>query len=96
MTETVHCKLVAVRNGIYTVYVFEKDNKEFIMCTKLPNWGVYNIKTGDTGFLTYEEVLAGNSYFDRDTGETKTYQFDNVYFKDFVKDNEIIKDEIIL
>jgi hypothetical protein len=95
MIETTHAKLVAVKTGIYTIYVFQKDNLEYVMCTKLPNWGVYDIKIGDSGFLTYEFANAGEEYFDRDTNERHIYKFTNVYFKDFIKDNEN-RDEIIL
>lgn len=94
MTETIHGKLIAKRNGIYTVYVFEKDNQEYIMCTKLPNWGDYNILIGDSGFLTIEYVIAGDKYFDRETESERIYKYSNVYFKDFIKDME--KEDIIL
>lgn len=94
METTAHGKLVAKRDGIYTVYVFETKPKEYVMCTKLPNWGVYNINIGDTGFITYQPAESGESYVDRETGETRTYKFSNIYFKDFVKDIE--KNEVIL
>ncbi len=92
---TIHCKLLAKKEGIYTIYVFQQDDNSYIMCTQLPHWGIYNINIGDSGFLTYEEVQAGESYFDRDTQTQKVYQFSNTYFKDFIKDQEKTK-EIIL
>ena len=92
--ETIHCKLVAKRDGMYTVFVFEISYDKYIMCTKLPNWGPINIKIGDSRFLTYQAVESGDSYYDRDTGEQKTFKFSNIYFKDFVKDIET--DKIIL
>jgi len=95
MINTTHAKLVAIKTGIYTIYVFQQDNSEYIMCTKLPNWGVYSINIGDSGFLTYEYANAGDEYTDRDSGEKRIYKFTNIYFKDFIKDNENT-DKIIL
>lgn len=93
-TKTVHGKLVAKKDGLYTVYVFQLDNNEYIMCTKLPNWGSFQIQLDDTGFVTVEEAYQGEEYIDRITQEKKNYSFNNIYFKDFVKDNNI--KEIIL
>ena len=95
MINTTHATLVAKKSGIYEIYVFQQDNQEFIMCTKLPNWGVYNINIGDSGFLTYEYANAGEEYFDRDTNEKRIYRFTNIYFKDFIKDIKN-KEKIIL
>lgn len=93
-TKTLHGKLVAKKDGLYTVYVFQLDNKEYIMCTKLPNWGGFQIQLDDTGFVTVEEAYQGEEYIDRITQEKRNYSFSNIYFKDFVKDNNI--KEIIL
>jgi hypothetical protein len=93
-TKTIHGKLVAKKDGLYTVYVFQLDNNEYIMCTKLPNWGSFQIQLDDTGFVTVEEAYQGEEYIDRITQEKKNYSFSNIYFKDFVKDNNI--KEIIL
>ena len=95
MINTTHATLVAKKSGIYEIYVFQQDNQEFIMCTKLPNWGVYNINIGDSGFLTYEYANAGEEYFDRDTNEKRIYRLTNIYFKDFIKDIKS-KEKIIL
>ena len=86
MTTTIHCKLVGQKFGIYTVFVFQDDNGNYHMCTKLPNWGSYSININDTGFLTYETAIAGDKYFDRQTGTYKVYQYTNNYFQDFILD----------
>ena len=86
MEETIHCKLVGKREGLYTVYVFKKDTGQLIMCTKLPNWGPMNINLEDTGFLTYQFAKAGETYIERKSNTQKTYQYTNFYFKDFVSD----------
>lgn len=94
--EIVHGKLVAKRDGTYTVYVFQIDDGSYRMCTKLPNWGPYNIQIGDEGFLTIEEAVAGETYYDRNTDTNQIYKFTNVYFKEFIKDNKQITTKILL
>lgn len=91
-------QLLAVREGSYSVYVFQNvDSKEYIMCTRLPNWQTPNISIGDKGFLEYECVRAGESYFDVKTGQTTHYQYSNVYFINFVQNTNISQNnEIIL
>lgn len=84
--ETFHGKLVAKRTGRYTVYVFQTDDKQYKMCTKLPNWGIYNINIDDTGFVTTQDFVAGEQYFNRNTNTTETARFTNVYFKEFIPD----------
>jgi len=93
--ETLHVTLIQKQEGIYTIYVFKKDSGEYIMCTKLPNWGVYNINPGDSGFLTVTYAIAGQEYYERSTNQKKTYRFDQIYFKEFVKDLDNIKDIIL-
>lgn len=94
ITKTVHGKLVAKKEGLYTIYVFQIDNNEYIMCTKLPNWSISNLHLNDTGFITIEEVQQGEEYIDRITQSKKVYNFSNIYFKEFVKDNKT--EDIIL
>ena len=65
------------------------------MATVLPNWGAeYNLSIGDSGFITLEEVHAGENFYNRATGQTDTYQFTNVYLKEFIKDQKV--DKLIL
>lgn len=97
MTEkTIHGKVVAQKTGIYTVYVFQDDEGNYHMCTKLPNWGSeYNLKIGDSGFVTMQEFIGGEQYYDRGTESYQTIRFTNVYFKDFIKDAKE-NDKIVL
>lgn len=94
---TVRVKLKALRKGDYTVYVFHNlDQDSYIMITKLPNWGEYHLKIGDEGFLTYKEVIAGEtSWFDhRNTRQQILYRYTGNYFVDFVSlENEISYDK---
>jgi len=93
---TVHAKLIAKKDGIYTVYVFQENNEKLHMCTKLPNWGLeYNLRLGDEGFVTMQYVTAGEQFYNRLTNETSTIKFTNNYFKEFIKDNPQF-DKIIL
>jgi len=91
-------KLLAIREGVYTCYVFQILNKdEYIMCTKLPNWQVPTINIGDIGYLDYQIVKAGDEYFDPKTEKHMTYLYSNIYFINFIHKNEILNNnEIIL
>ena len=91
-------KLLAVREGTYTVYVFQNlENREYIMCTRLPNWQVPEISIGDSGFLEYQIVTAGESYFSVAEEKMIQYFYSNVYFINFILKTDILKnDEIIL
>ncbi|MGV8961907.1 MAG: hypothetical protein ACOH2V_00820 [Candidatus Saccharimonadaceae bacterium] len=91
-------KLLAVRGGSYTVYVFQNLKTDgYIMCTKLPNWQVPEITLGDTGFLEYQIVKAGESYYNLALEVSEIYKYSNVYFINFILRNEVLhNNEIIL
>ncbi len=90
-------ELLAVREGLYTNYVFQTiDTKEYIMCTKLPNWKVPEISIGDNGFLQYQIVQAGEEYFNVGTQSMVKYNYSNIYFNNFIlKTENINKNNII-
>ena len=93
--KTYHGVLVGKKKSKYTVYVFQLDDGSYSMCTLLPNWGLeYDINNGDSGFVTEITVKAGESYYDRTTGEQKIYQYDKTYLQEFIKDK--LQTEIIL
>ena len=61
--QTLRAKLVGLDESTYTTYVFENlDSKSwedrYFMCTRFPNWEHFNLKIGDEGFVTYDEVIA--------------------------------------
>jgi hypothetical protein len=90
-------KLLAVRDGLYTVYVFQTlDTKEYIMCTKLPNWKVPEISIGDEGFLQYQIVQAGEEYFNVETQNMVKYNYSNIYFNNFILRTENINNDKII
>lgn len=91
----IEAKLVAIRNGYFTLYVFEKlGTKEYIMCTRLPNWQTPDINIGDIGFLQYKEVLAGEKYYNPETQIEEIYKYSNVYFFNFVLKSDFNKNII--
>lgn len=91
-------KLMACREGSYTVYVFQViGSRECIMCTRLPNWKIPSINIGDEGYLEYQKVRAGESYFNVEQQQEVVYQYSNIYFINFIQKTEILKNnEIIL
>lgn len=90
-------ELITVRDGNYTLYVFQcLKTLEYIMCTRLPNWQVPDINIGDKGFLQYQIVKAGEHYITPD-GENVLYKYSNIYFINFVKKTDAVRNkEIIL
>ena len=87
--------LVAKKLGLYTVYVFKNlDTSEYVMCTKLPNWDFNDIAIGTSGFLTYENAIAGEKYFNPRTQTYGIYNYTKMYFKNFIEDIPINKEEI--
>ncbi len=90
-------KLLAIRDGAYTMYVFQIiSSGEFIMCTKPPNWDTPNIAIGEIGFLKYESVKAGETYYNPTTETDVKYKYTNMYFTNFVKKSEITKENNII
>ena len=88
-------KLIAVRDGNYTVYVFQDvETFEYIMCTRLPNWKIPDIELGVEGFLQYQIVNAGDEYI-TPLGEKIYYKYSNSYFINFVNNLNVIKNNEI-
>lgn len=93
----VSAKLLAVKEGSYTVYVFKNlDTNAYIMCTRLPNWQTSNLEIGNEGFLKYAEVVAGEKYFNPATNTEHVYNYSNVYFENFIQKSDIVNSNIIL
>lgn len=93
--ETFHGKLVKKREGMYTLYVFQKDNGEYIMCTRLPNWDAPILQTNDTGYCKVRTILEGESYYFWKEDIQKKYKYSNIYFMEFIKDKKEQQDVII-
>ena len=102
---TVKCQLVASENDFagYCTLVFKvlENNCPFghsyVMVTRLPNWDHRPIELNEKGYLTYNEVEAGkDSWYCSETGQFIPYNYTNLYFIKFVKEQDnSIKDIII-
>ena len=103
-TYTVKCQLVAKEDDIldYHTLVFKilENNipfgHSFCMVTVFPNWQATLPAIGETGFLMYDEVIAGDSYYDRNTDSIVKYNFTNLVFSKFVKEVDNSKKDIII
>lgn len=97
MTSIEEVELLAIRQDVYTMYVFKILNTgKYIMCTRLPNWNTPEINVGDIGFLEFEIVKAGDKYIDSSTLEEKTYSYSNVYFINFVSKSEVVSKNYVI
>lgn len=95
---TIQAKLITIKEGYYTQYVFKNiDTNEYVLCTRVPNWQVPEVYLGNTGFLEYHEVKAGEEYFDPAQQKMLHYNYSNIYFINFILKSDIIQEnEIIL
>lgn len=99
---TIHCKLVAKEHdfGGYTTYVFQNlENKniydKYLMCTRWPNWEHRNLDLGETGYLTYKEVVAGvDTWYDGTS--FIPYNYTNIIFIKFVKEADNYDQDIYI
>lgn len=97
MEQISFCELIAIKESYYTLLVFlDKDTGKYIMCTKLPNWQTSEVSIGDTGFLKYQIVSAGEEFFDPASQTFKKYNYSNSYFLNFIKKIDIKNTNIIL
>jgi len=93
ITRTVKALLLAERTDSqgYTTYVFELlDSDEinsfgfkYIMCTRWPNWDHRSLRIGETGFLCYTEIIAGQDFW-LDSSGMVPYKFSTVQFNKFI------------
>ena len=101
---TIKAKLLAKEHdlGGYTIYVFENLDSDppfghkYVMVTRLPNWNHKNINLGDVGYLLYESVKAGDSWYCQETKEMIPYKYTNIYFIKFVLENKDNYKDIIV
>lgn len=90
-------ELIACREGTYTTYVFQNtETRQYIMCTRLPNWNAPDIMLGDTGYLSYNIVEAGEEYYDPDQDRVIKYHYTNIYFVSFIKESKTVNNSIII
>jgi len=103
-TLTIHCKLLAKEADLmnYQTLVFKNlDNapfgNQYCMVTVWPNWESYIPEIGDIGYLTYNSVTGGvDTYYDRTLDTIVKYNFTNLVFNKFVKEQDNSKKDIII
>lgn len=104
MKKVLRAKLITLQNEIdgYITYVFQNLEanttlEKYVMCTRFPNWKTEELKIGDTGFLEYNDVIAGDDrWYDYYNDIYVPYKYTNNHFVNFIRDKEQIKSEIIL
>ena len=101
---TIRCKVLTKEKDIcgYSTIVFKNLDEapfghKYIMTVVFPNWQSYIPEIGESGFLTYNEVIAGkNTWFDRETGMQVPYNYTNIIFIKFVKEVDSSTKEVML
>ena len=104
ITMTIHCTLLAKEEDImnYQTLVFKNLDtapfgNQYCMVTVWPNWESYIPNIGDIGYLTYDSVIAGvDTYYDRNTDSIVKYNFTNLIFNKFVREQDNSKKDILL
>ena len=104
-TLTIKCQVVAKEHDLldYHVLVFKTleincpFGHNYTMVTVFPNWESRIPDIGEIGFLTYDEVEGGiDTYYNRSTESIMKYNFSNLIFKKFVKEQDNSNKDIIL
>lgn len=98
MELTKFVKLIALRQGEYTNYVFKDlESDEYFFCSRMPNWQVPEVQINEKGFVQIKDVKAGEEYVMPD-GSKHNYKYNCRYFINFVlhTDKPITKEKIIL
>ena len=68
----------------------------FCMLTVFPNWEARVPDIGEVGYVNYQEIHAGDTYYDRTNDSIMRYNFDNLVFYKFVKEVDSSKKDIII
>ena len=103
-TSTIKCKILAVENdtlGYQTIVCKNLDPAPFghnyVMITRLPNWQSREVDIDEVGYITYNEVKAGeDKWFCPETGQYIPYNYTNIYFIKFVKEQDNSKKDIYI
>ena len=104
-THIVKCQLIAKEHDIldYHILVFKilESNCPFghsyCMITVFPNWEARIPNMKEIGYLEYDEVEGGiDTYYNRSTDAIVKYNFSNLIFKKFVKEQDNSNKDIII
>lgn len=105
ITYNIKCKLIARENDVfdYSTLVFKvlENNCPFghsyCMVTVFPNWQSRIPDINEIGYLEYDEVIGGvDTYYDRCTDAIVKYNFSNLIFKRFIKEQDNSNENIII
>lgn len=104
MVSTIKCTILAKESdigGYQTIVVKDLDNSRFgelyRMLVVFPNWESRVPEIGEIGFLNYDFVEAGkDKYYDRVDSTFKVYNFTNLIFLKFVKEQDNYSKDIII
>lgn len=103
MQRTSYCTLIEAECDVsnYITYVFKVNDDEevkfldskYIMCVRYPNWDHRMIDKGESGYLTYNIVIAG-----KDTWgvECTPYKYSAVQFIKFVDEKKKENEKFII
>ena len=103
-TMTIHCQLLAKEEDLmnYQTLVFKNLDEapfgcNYCMVTVWPNWESYIPVVGEIGYLTYNSVTAGvDTYYDRELDSIVKYNFTNLVFDKFVREQDNSKKDTII
>lgn len=97
---TIRCRILAINKGQYTELIVENLNRDlsdwyrYISIVYLPNWQTSLPKLGDIGYLTYQSVTAGSSYwFNTVTNTKELYKESENYFINFIQEQDLCKQD---
>ena len=105
MSNTIRAQLLVSEKDLYgyTTYVFKNlevnpsFGNQYKMMTRLPNWQCGDIEVNEIGYVTYDEVIAGeDKWYNQETDQMVPYKYTNIYFVKFVKEQDNSKKDIIL
>jgi len=88
--------------GGYVTYVFKNLDKasfgqNYLMLTRWYNWEHRPIDIGEIGYVEYQEVHAGvDTYYDRISDSMVKYNYNNLIFIKFIKEQDNSNKNIIL
>lgn len=100
-TITLLCKILAIQEGQYTDIIVEDLNRsytdelKYVSLVKLPNWcKTGTLRIGDTGYIQFQSVCGGTTqWFNKDTKDFERYNYTNNYFINFIKEQDICKQD---
>ena len=67
------------------------------MCVCFPNWQSRVPDIEEIGYLTYKETIAGqDTWYDSSTGQFVPYNYSNLIFIKFIREQDNSKKDILL